>query len=153
MPKTRCYFCFLLMMFCGLLLAATASHAQSQPTPASSSGGPVHSGIPAQMLRPRHESLPPQLLEELTAIKSAALVDDYAYHQLAHLTENIGPRPTGSLQAEAAVDYVAAELRQLGLGPARQIRDEFGFAVLRQESECPDRFPRRTGMPSKRPLF
>ena len=67
------------------------------------------------MLRPRHASLPPQLLEELTAIKSAALADDYAYHQLAHLTENIGPRPTGSLQAEGAVDYVAAELRQLGL--------------------------------------
>lgn len=55
------------------------------------------------------------MLEELTAIKSAALADDYAYHQLAHLTENIGPRPTGSLQANAAVDYVAAELRQLGL--------------------------------------
>ena len=41
--------------------------------------------------------------------------DDYAYRQVAHLTENIGPRPSGSLQAKAAVDYVAAELRQLGL--------------------------------------
>ncbi len=57
----------------------------------------------------------PQLLEELSAIKTAALSDDYAYHQLAHLTENIGPRQTGSPQAEAAVEYVAAELRQLGL--------------------------------------
>jgi Zn-dependent M28 family amino/carboxypeptidase len=55
------------------------------------------------------------LLEELSAIKSAALSDDYAYRQLAHLTENIGPRPSGSPQAKAAVDYVAAELRQLGL--------------------------------------
>ena len=41
--------------------------------------------------------------------------DDYAYRQVAHLTENIGPRPSGSLQAKAAVDYVAGELRQLGL--------------------------------------
>ena len=60
-------------------------------------------------------NFPPQLLEELSAIKTAALADDYAYHQLAHLTENIGPRPSGSPQAKAAVDYVAAELRQLGL--------------------------------------
>jgi carboxypeptidase Q len=103
------------MMCCALLFAATATYSQSQPKPGTSSGIPAHSGMPAQMLRPRHESLPPQLLEELTAIKSAALADEYAYHQLAHLTENIGPRPTGSVQADAAVDYVAAELRQLGL--------------------------------------
>jgi carboxypeptidase Q len=71
--------------------------------------------MPAPFSQPRQESLPPQLLEEVTAIKSAALADDYAYHHLAHLTENIGPRPTGSLQAEAAVDYVAGELRKIGL--------------------------------------
>ena len=47
--------------------------------------------------------------------RTAALSDDYAYRQVAHLTENIGPRPSGSLQAKAAVDYVAGELRQLGL--------------------------------------
>ena len=51
----------------------------------------------------------------MSAIKAAALTDDYAYRQVAHLTENIGGRPSGSLQAKAAVDYVAAELRQLGL--------------------------------------
>jgi carboxypeptidase Q len=61
------------------------------------------------------EILPAQLVEELTSIKSAALADDYAYRQVAHLTENIGPRPTGSAQADAAADYVAGELRALGL--------------------------------------
>lgn len=60
-------------------------------------------------------NFPPSLLEELSAIKTAALSDDYAYHQLAHLTENIGPRLSGSPQAEAAVEYVATEMRQLGL--------------------------------------
>jgi Zn-dependent M28 family amino/carboxypeptidase len=65
---------------------------------------------PAQL-----ENFSPQLLEELSRIKTAALADDYAYRQVAHLTENIGPRPSGSAQAKAAVDYVAAELRQLGL--------------------------------------
>ena len=60
-------------------------------------------------------NFPPQLLEELSAIKTAALADDYAYRQVAHLTENIGPRPSGSPQAKAAVEYVADQLRQLGL--------------------------------------
>jgi carboxypeptidase Q len=55
------------------------------------------------------------LLQQLSAIKAAALNDDYAYRQVAHLTENIGPRPTGSLQARAAAEYVANELRKLGL--------------------------------------
>ena len=29
----------------------------------------------------------------------------------------------------------------------------FHFQVLRQESQCPDRYPRRVGVPAKRPLF
>ena len=40
---------------------------------------------------------------------------DYAYRQLAHLTDSIGPRLTGSAQADAAVEYVAAEMRRLRL--------------------------------------
>ena len=55
------------------------------------------------------------MLTELETIKNAALSDDYAYQQVAHLTENIGPRLSGSPQAKAAVDYVADELRKLGL--------------------------------------
>src|SRR5271155_3528909 len=60
-------------------------------------------------------NFPPLLLQQLSAIKAAALGDDYGYRQLAHLTENIGPRPTGSPQARAAAEYVAEELRHLGL--------------------------------------
>ena len=56
-----------------------------------------------------------QLKNELLAIRDAALADDYAYQQVAHLTDNIGPRPSGSPQAEAAVEYVSGELRRLGL--------------------------------------
>ena len=63
----------------------------------------------------QRENFPPELLAQLAAIRNAALADDYAYRQVAHLTENIGPRPSGSAQAKAAVDYVANELRQLGL--------------------------------------
>jgi carboxypeptidase Q len=61
------------------------------------------------------QNFPPLLLQQLSAIKAAALNDDYAYRQIAHLTENIGPRPSGSIQAQAAAEYVASELRKLGL--------------------------------------
>ena len=57
----------------------------------------------------------PQLLAELKQLQQAALKSDYAYGQLAHLTDSIGPRLTGSPQAEAAVQYVAEEMRRLGL--------------------------------------
>jgi Zn-dependent M28 family amino/carboxypeptidase len=67
------------------------------------------------MSQEQRENFPPQLLAELAAIKASALADDYAYRQVAHLTENIGPRPSGSAQAEAAVEYVAGEMRGLGL--------------------------------------
>lgn len=42
-------------------------------------------------------------------------MSDYAYAQLAHLCNNIGPRLSGSAQAQQAVQYVAAEMRRLGL--------------------------------------
>lgn len=61
------------------------------------------------------QNFPPELIQQLEAIKKAALADDYAYRQVAHLTENIGGRLAGSPQAKAAVEYVAGELRQLGL--------------------------------------
>ncbi len=56
-----------------------------------------------------------ELRDQLLAVRDAALTSDYAWHQLAHLTENIGPRPAGSPQAQAAAEYVAAEMRKLGL--------------------------------------
>ena len=44
-------------------------------------------------------------------------------------------------------------LLTVGLEPVEFVRSEFGYQVLTQREACPDRFPRRTGMPSKRPLF
>ena len=56
-----------------------------------------------------------QLLAELKQLQQAALASEYAYKQVAHLSNNIGPRLTGSSQAEHAVKYVADEMRRLGL--------------------------------------
>src|SRR4030095_14916046 len=60
-------------------------------------------------------SYSPQLISELKQLQNAALSSDYAYVQLAHLCNNIGPRLSGSPQAQQAVQYVAAEMRRLGL--------------------------------------
>lgn len=78
---------------CAVLLALAATTTAQEPVPAWS----------------------PDTLAELRQLQRAALGDDYAYQRLAHLTDSIGPRPVGSLQAAAAVDYVAAEMRKLGL--------------------------------------
>jgi carboxypeptidase Q len=47
-------------------------------------------------------------------LRDAAMQDSYALKELRHLTDNIGPRLSGSQQAQQAVEYVAAEMRALG---------------------------------------
>src|SRR5438552_2046520 len=55
-----------------------------------------------------------QTLADLKRLQAAALTSDYAYRQVAHLSNNIGPRLTGSAQAAKAVDDVASELKAIG---------------------------------------
>ena len=98
--------------FATIALAQTsqAPAQKQQPGSIPNSWGAIPQASPEEL-----DDFPPQLINELEAIKAAALTDDYAYKQLAHLTENIGPRPSGSAQAKAASEDVAAELRKLGL--------------------------------------
>jgi 16S rRNA (guanine527-N7)-methyltransferase len=44
-------------------------------------------------------------------------------------------------------------LGQFGLEPAEVLRDGATYQVLRQAEICPERFPRRDGVPAKKPLF
>jgi carboxypeptidase Q len=90
-----------------LFLVAQNASPNPQPAPSWSA--------PPQMSPAEQQNFPALLLQQLSAIKAAALNDDYAYRELTHLTENIGPRQTGSVQATAAAQYVAGELRKLGL--------------------------------------
>ena len=64
---------------------------------------------------PEAPAYDPKLISEIKAIQKAALDSDYAYRQLAHLSNNIGARLSGSPQAQTAVEYTASELRKLGL--------------------------------------
>jgi len=50
----------------------------------------------------------------MDSLRDAAMKDPYALDELRHLTNNIGPRLSGSPQAQQAVDYVAGEMKALG---------------------------------------
>jgi hypothetical protein len=88
-----------------LLFCAQRVIAQQTPAVASSPNGSPS---------PTPTVFSPQTLSELKQLQKAALESDYAYGQVAHLANNIGPRLSGSAQAAKAVEYVAAELKALG---------------------------------------
>src|ERR1700727_1991246 len=56
----------------------------------------------------------------LGRIRDAGLSDDWAYRRLADLCDKIGARMSGSPQADAAVEQIAAALRASGLNVALQ---------------------------------
>ena len=62
----------------------------------------------------------------------------------------VGGRLVVSEPPEPAERWPAAGLALLGL---RRLPGPPAYAVLEQAEPCPDRFPRRTGIPAKRPLF
>lgn len=70
---------------------------------------------PSPSPSPTPQLCSPQTIADLKRLAQAALSDDYAWRQVAHLTNNIGPRLSGSAQAQQAVEYVAGELKALGL--------------------------------------
>ena len=53
-------------------------------------------------------------LSELERLRTSALASEYAYSRTAYLSNNIGPRLSGSKQAQRAVEYVADEMRKIG---------------------------------------
>jgi carboxypeptidase Q len=90
-----------------LALFLCAEGVVAQQTPAIAS---TPNGSPS----PTPPVFSPQTISELKQLQKAALASDYAYRQVAHLANNIGPRLSGSAQAAKAVEYVANELKAIG---------------------------------------
>ncbi len=67
-----------------------------------------------QMLAGGKSAWTDEQIQTMERLRNAAMKSDYAYDELRHLTDNIGPRLSGSPQAQKAVDYVAGEMRALG---------------------------------------
>ena len=84
-----------------------ASRVVGQPTPVA----PLDSSPSPS---PTSAVFSQQTLADLKRLQQAALNSDYAYRQVAHLANNIGPRLSGSAQAAKAVEYVANELKTIG---------------------------------------
>jgi len=61
--------------------------------------------------------------------------------------------PSEAQPGPETVRWPADGLAQFGLAREAVVAGEFSYQVLRQHSACPDRFPRRNGVPAKRPLF
>src|SRR4029453_237871 len=86
-----------------LLLFFCARRVDAQQTPAAASSSNA-SPSPTPVI------FSPQTLAQLKRLQQAALTSEYAYRQVAHLANKIGPRLSGSAQAAKAVGYVASEL-------------------------------------------
>jgi 16S rRNA (guanine527-N7)-methyltransferase len=67
--------------------------------------------------------------------------------------EGLTRRPESPGDAADPSRWPPEALAQFGLAPAEFIRDGFGYQVLRQVELCSDKFPRRNGVPAKKPLF
>jgi hypothetical protein len=93
------------------LIVAAAMPVQAQSLPPTST---TMQERLERFLSPGTGAWTPGQLTTLAKLRDAAMADDYAYTRLRHLTDNIGPRLSGSAQAQQAVEYVAAEMRALG---------------------------------------
>jgi carboxypeptidase Q len=69
----------------------------------------------AQQTAPTPTLYSEKTLDDLKQIQQSALASDYALRQTAYLSNNIGARLSGSPKAQRAVEYVADEMRKLGL--------------------------------------
>jgi carboxypeptidase Q len=96
---------FSLILSAGVLL-----HAQTPAAPASS----LRDQIMGRIMGAGPSAWTPVQLANMARLRDAAIADPYALNELRHLTDNIGPRISGSPQAQAAVDYVAGEMRAQG---------------------------------------
>lgn len=71
--------------------------------------------VPLIKQGPKNKTLSLIRNPKISAIRRMALESNYSYEQARFLSNNIGPRLTGSPQAVAAVSYVAQQMRDLGL--------------------------------------
>lgn len=104
---------FIIILGFSAVTAACCAAQNSQP-PAPAQGQPSILDRLNTMISGGKSAWTPDQLATMARIRDAALKDPYAFNELRHLTDNIGPRLSGSPQAQQAVDYVAAEMRALG---------------------------------------
>jgi carboxypeptidase Q len=102
-------------IFCvGFLLTIVGLAMSAEPVAKAPPNAPIDEAAPTPTPTATPIVFSSQTLADLKKIQQAALSSDYAYRQVAHLSDNIGPRLSGSAQAAKAVEYVANELKAIG---------------------------------------
>jgi hypothetical protein len=90
---------------------ATAQNVPAQPAPAQAPS--ILDRLDA-MISGGKSAWTPDQLRTMERLRDAAMRDPYAMNELRYLTDNIGPRLSGSPQSQRAVDWVAGEMQALG---------------------------------------
>jgi carboxypeptidase Q len=99
------------LLLAAAVLLPTLCGAQAPPSPAAP---PSFQQRLSRLLDTSTGAWTPDQIATMARLRDAALTDSFALDELRHLTDNIGPRLSGSPQAQHAVEYVAAEMRALG---------------------------------------
>jgi carboxypeptidase Q len=140
---------FGLTIWCSVSVFVTAALMFGQSASPAPAGTPIRDGSLAGSA-PRSAFIPAmslskETLGELKQLQQAALTSNYAYRQVAHLTNNIGPRLSGSAQAAKAVEYVSAELKRLGCDVTLEktmvphwVRGEENAALIQYPGQAPN---------------
>lgn len=86
-------------------------------------------------------------------IVSEPPVDESEGPLLPGLPRSHGREGTPHTVSQDPARWPPEPLSQFGLTPVEFIREGFGYEVLFQTELCPTGFPRRDGVPSRKPLF
>jgi len=95
-------------------IGAACVAAQNPSPPARGQNQPTILDRLNAMISGGNSAWTPDQLTTMERLRNASLKDSHAWNRLRHLTDNIGPRLSGSPQANQAVNYVAGEMRALG---------------------------------------
>ena len=104
-----------------MIAVASALAGLSMPAQSNQSPGPAAPVAPPSILDRLNAMMgggksawSDEQLRTMERLRDRAMESDYPYGELRHLTDNIGPRLSGSPQAQKAVEWVADEMRKSG---------------------------------------
>jgi carboxypeptidase Q len=105
---------FIIILVLSAVVGTLRSAAQNPASPAGGQSQPSMLDRLDAMISGGKSAWTPAQIATMEKLRDASMKDSYAFSELRHLTDNIGPRLSGSPQAQQAVNYVAAEMRALG---------------------------------------
>ena len=110
------------------LITSTVTQSSAQQTPPPRATPPASAAQPDLQPSPSPTPFPPPTIKidsyraPSARILGAALTSDHAYARLAHLTDQIGNRLSGSQSLERAIEWALREMKKDGLDNVRAER-------------------------------